>query len=74
MERLARDMSVGQGEALETMADLMDIADEHKPAFFKASKENFARIFPSENVTSEQVLTSLNDVMASDKVLSRYAV
>lgn len=74
MERLARDMSVGEGEALETMADLMGIADEHKPAFFKASKDNFAKIFPSENVTSEQVLTSLNDVMASDQVLSQYAV
>ncbi len=74
MEKLARDMSVGQGEALETMADLMGIAEEHKPAFFKSSKDNFAKIFSSENVTSEEVLTALNDVMASDKVLSQYAV
>lgn len=74
MEKLARDMSVGQGEALETMADLMGIAEEHKPAFFKASKDNFAAIFSSENVTSEEVLTALNGVMASDAVLSQYAV
>nr|NIQ08605.1 DUF3015 domain-containing protein [Gammaproteobacteria bacterium]NIR92324.1 DUF3015 domain-containing protein [Gammaproteobacteria bacterium] len=36
--------------------------------------DNFAKIFSSENVTSEEVLTALNDVMASDKVLSQYAV
>ncbi|HER62408.1 MAG TPA: DUF3015 domain-containing protein [Desulfobacteraceae bacterium] len=74
MEKLARDMSVGEGEALETMAELMGIADEHKASFFQASKDNFSKIFSSENVTSEQVLTSLNDVMASDQVLSQYAV
>jgi len=74
MEKLARDMSVGHGEALETMASLMGIADEDKPAFFKASKDNFAKIFSSENVTSEEVLTALNNVMASDDTLSRYAV
>lgn len=74
MEKLARDMSVGQGEALETMAELMGIADEHKASFFQASKDNFSKIFSSENVTSEEVLTSLNNVMASDQVLSQYAV
>ncbi|MDY6978314.1 MAG: DUF3015 domain-containing protein [Pseudomonadota bacterium] len=74
MEKLARDMSVGQGEALETMAELMGIAEEHKASFFQASKDNFSTIFASENVTSEEVLTSLNKVMASDQVLSQYAV
>lgn len=74
MEKLARDMSVGEGEALETMAELMGISNEHKASFFQASKDNFSTIFSSENVTSEEVLTSLNDVMASDQVLSQYAV
>ncbi|MFP3874091.1 MAG: DUF3015 domain-containing protein [Thiohalophilus sp.] len=74
MEKLARDMSVGEGEALETMAELMGIADEHKASFFQASKDNFSEIFSSENVTSEEVLSSLNTVMASDQVLSQYAV
>lgn len=74
IEKLARDMSVGHGEALETLAELMGIADDHKTSFFQSSKDNFAKIFTSENVTSDQVLSSLNDIMASDKTLSQYAV
>ena len=74
MEKLAHDMSVGQGESLETMASLMGISEEHKPAFFKATKENFVSIFSSDSVTSEDVLVSLNNVMAQDDVLSQYAV
>lgn len=74
IEKLARDMSVGHGEALETLADLMGIADDHKSTFFQFSKNNFTKIFSSENVTSEQVLSSLNDVMASNKDLAKYTV
>lgn len=74
IEKLAYDMSVGQGESLETMASLMGIAEEHKPAFFKATKDNFTKIFSSDTVSSAEVLSSLNSVMAQDAVLSAYAV
>jgi len=73
MDKLARDMSVGQGESLETMAELMGIAEEDKASFFAVSQQNFDKIFPSENVTAEQVLASMNEVMAKDEKLARYA-
>jgi hypothetical protein len=72
MDKLARDMSVGHGESLETMAELMGIAEEDKSSFFAVSQQNFDKIFSSEDVTAEQVLASLNDVMAQDEKLARY--
>lgn len=73
MDRLARDMSAGQGETLESLASLIGVEDGDKAAFFTATKENFARIFPSKDVASEQVATSLRDVLASSETLARYS-
>jgi hypothetical protein len=73
MDKLARDMSVGHGESLETMANLMGIQEQDKEHFYTASQQNFDKIFSSEDVTAEQVLASLNAVMAKDETLSRYA-
>lgn len=72
-ERLARDMSVGHGESLNVLADLMGVQAEHKAAFFQAAKANFGKIFAPENQTAGQVLSSLRDVMAKDAVLASYA-
>ena len=72
-EKVARDMSTGSGEALESLAKLIGIQDQHKAAFFKATKDNFARIFSSDNVTTDQVLASLKQVLAADSVLVQYS-
>ena len=73
MDSLARDMSTGHGESLETLADLMGVAEEHKGAFFAATKENFGSIFTTADVTAEEVLAGVNATMAQDAVLSQYA-
>lgn len=71
--KLARDMSMGSGEALESLAKLIGIQDQHKAAFFQATKDNFARIFASDNVTTDQVVASLKQVLASDSELAPYS-
>lgn len=73
LDKLARDMSVGAGEALNSLAALMEVEYPDKPAFFNAVKSHFTQIFPHENVTSKEVLLSLNGVLASDPVLNRYS-
>jgi hypothetical protein len=70
---LARDMSTGSGESLESLAKLIGIQDQHKAAFFQVTKENFARIFASDNVTTDQVVASLKQVLASDSQLAQYS-
>jgi hypothetical protein len=71
--KLARDMSTGSGEALESLAKLIGIQDQHKAAFFQATKDNFSRIFASDNVTTDQVVASLKQVLASDSELAPYS-
>ncbi len=72
-DKLARDMSTGNGEALESLAKLIGIQDQHKAAFFKATKDNFAQIFASDNSTTGQVLASLKQVLATDSELAKYS-
>lgn len=71
-EKLARDMSTGQGETLESLASVMGVRDEHKPAFFRVTKENFAKIFSDENVSTGMVLVSLKEVLAANGELAQY--
>ena len=71
--KLARDMSTGSGETLESLAKLIGIQDQHKAAFFQATKDNFARIFASDNVTTDQVVASLKQVLATDSELAQYS-
>ncbi len=74
IEKLARDMSVGQGETLNVMADLMGVQAQDKAAFFQATRANFGTIFAPQNETAGQVLTSLNQVLSQDATLSAYVV
>ena len=71
--KLARDMSTGSGETLESLAKLIGVKDQDKAAFFHATKENFARIFASDNPTTDQVVASLKQVLSADSQLAQYA-
>ena len=72
MERVARDMSTGEGESLETLATLMGIEGEDKATFFQVSQSNFSNIYSRDDVTSGEVLSALKSVMMSDAALSKY--
>lgn len=72
-ERLARDMSVGQGETLDVLANLLNIKAEDKTTFFQATQTHFGKIFAPENKTAGDVLAALNKVMAQDSKLAAYA-
>jgi hypothetical protein len=72
-ERLARDMSMGDGETLDALAKLIGVRDEHKAGFFRATKENFGTIFASESASTDQVLAGLKQVLAANNNLSGYS-
>lgn len=73
MEKVARDMSTGQGESLDTLASLMGIHEQDKGRFFSVTHENFAVIFSSDSVSSIEVMASLQELMQQDATLARYA-
>jgi len=74
IENLARDMSVGHGDSLNVVADLMGIQGQDKDHFFAATKANFGKIFAPENQTAGQILAALHQVMVQDPTLAHYAV
>jgi Protein of unknown function (DUF3015) len=74
LDNLAVDVARGDGETLESLARALAVEQRDKRRFFVALQDNFLRIFPNENVTAEEVLVSMNAVLAEDAVLSRYVV
>ena len=72
MDNLARDMAKGEGETLATLSEVWGIKQADKSEFNSVAQANFAEIFKSENVTSEEVFANLNTLIAQDKTLSAY--
>ncbi len=70
-EQLARDMSKGSGETLDSLATLIGVRAEHRAEFNRVTKENFAKIFAAEASTS-QVVAALKEVLAQDAELAQY--
>src|SRR5919108_3109492 len=73
-ERLARDMSTGGGEALDSLAHLLGVEETDRAAFSRVARDNMQRIFPSENARTEEVVSALREVLGADAQLSRYTV
>lgn len=71
-ERLARDMSRGSGESLDTLAQLLGVKEEHKAQFVRATRENFGRIFPSAQASTDEVRSGLKQVLSGQDKLAAY--
>jgi hypothetical protein len=74
LDTLATDVARGQGETLESLAALMAVEPADKARFFASLQGDFGRIFPSEDVTVDEVIVSMNAVLAEDPVLQRYVI
>ncbi|HJV10690.1 MAG TPA: DUF3015 domain-containing protein [Burkholderiales bacterium] len=73
-ENLARDMSVGSGETLDSLAHLLGVEAADRAAFNRIARDNMQRIFPKDNAQTEQVVAALREVLMSDAKLARYTV
>jgi hypothetical protein len=72
-EKLAQDMSKGNGESLQSLAQLMGVKDADKAAFYRATKENFAQIFGSDTASTVEIAAGLKQVLAADSNLAQYS-
>ena len=73
MNKLARDMSRGEGETLDSLAFLLDVETTDKEQFNQTLKENFTTIFSSEVVTTDLVRNNLVAVLHASENLTQYA-
>lgn len=74
LEEVARDVAVGEGEALTALSVAMGVTSEDRSHFSQVLHQNFAVIFPSEDVTAAEVLASIEALMKSDEKLAKYSV
>lgn len=65
MESLAQDMASGGGEALSTVAELMDIPAGSRPAFYSSLQASFSLIFTSSAVESPEVVEGIYRVASN---------
>jgi hypothetical protein len=65
MDHLAHDMAMGDGASMNALADLMDVSDGDRSGIFAQLQQGFDRIFTSENVTAEQVVSNISGVLKS---------
>lgn len=73
MDAIARDMSVGSGESLHALADILGIEAEDRSRFFAALQDNYASIFSASDVTAEDVIAGINQTLENDRRLAAYA-
>ena len=74
MDELVEDVARGQGEALNAVAALLGVEKNDRAIFAKVSHENFNTIFPNEDVTAKEVVSSLKEMMRANPQLAKYAV
>ena len=73
MENIASDISRGQGEALDALASLLSVEQADQAHFATVMQENFSKIYPTSDVTADQVTLAVFDVLRSDTTLAKYA-
>jgi len=71
-DRLARDMSIGNGETLDSLAHLIGVHEQDRAAFSRAMQANVSVIFASGSTTDDSMV-ALRQVLRSDNGLSQYA-
>lgn len=61
---LARDIAAGKGETVATVADLLNVPVESRPAFYRNLQARFTEIFPSPAVESAHVVEAITTIAA----------
>lgn len=73
MDEFSEDVARGDGEVISALAVSMGVEAQDRAQFKSALHNNFATIFPSADVTAEDVVASVMDVLRQDKQLAKYA-
>ncbi|WP_455202394.1 DUF3015 family protein [Kaarinaea lacus] len=72
MDEFSEDVARGEGDALDTVAVLYGVEKTDRDTFAKVMHENFAVLFPSEDVTADEMIASIENVMKADPTLAKY--
>jgi hypothetical protein len=74
LDEFTTDVAVGQGDTLTAVAVAYGVEQQDRAAFAQMAHQNFAVLFPSENVTADEVVMNLEALMKADERLSKYVI
>ena len=63
MDNLAKDIAMGHGESLDTLAELIGISADQRASVYSRLQANFSSIFTSEKVESADVVDNIISVI-----------
>ena len=63
MDNLAKDAAMGQGEYVDTLAELMDVPGSKRVEFSQMLQKNFSNIFTEESVSHVDVIENIAHLM-----------
>ena len=72
MGEFTEDVAGGEGDALNAVAVIYGVEPQDRAAFAQVMHENFTVIFPSEAVTADEMMASIESDMKADPRLAKY--
>ena len=63
MDNLAKDAAMGQGEYVDTLAELMDVPGSKRAEFSQMLQDNFSNIFTEVSVSHVDVIENIAHLM-----------
>ena len=63
MDNLAKDVAMGQGEYVDTLAGLMNVPVSKRAEFSQILQENFSNIFTDGSVSHVEVIENISHLM-----------
>ena len=63
MDNLAKDAAMGQGEYVDTLAELMDVPGSKRVEFSQMLQDNFSNIFTEASVSHVDVIENIAHLM-----------
>lgn len=74
MGEFSEDVAAGKGDAMDTVAVIYGVEKQDRNTFANVMHENFAVIFPSEDVTADEMMAAIEKIMKADSTLAKYIV
>ena len=71
-DEVVEDIAKGEGEALDALALMIGVEQEDRAYFNELTHQNFDRIAPNAEVSGEQVMQSIGEVMSEDSRKAKY--
>ena len=72
MDEFSEDVARGDGEVLTAVAVTLGVAPEDRAHFKETMHVNFGTLFPTQDVSQEEVLANMWQVLAADDTLNEY--